>query len=552
MANTPFPTPIGENDGYVYEHPTTGRKYQLSTYRSGVDTANVWSAVSDVKNRTWVGSNDPLEDNPGTNGPVAGDTWWDTQYLELRVLHHPIMGINDSGKEPVPIYGKKQWISCTHPMANMLGEGGADKNQMIGQVMVTSPDPFILEGESIIVNMSIPYYTGFDNFYEDPTDDPVPYDDKRFTVEWTVYPTHNGDIEGLSVDDAKEYENTIELVDPDWPNRAKVRMGKLPDTTTVSQMIKAQCTVTVKEEYNNEFIIMGLDEDGKPEPHTSFGEKTLNNGKRETAEVIVPVAIARQTLNNFVANEDLPDNLSTEMKGEIVEYFYIKNGEFKVPNPPDGGNPTGEVVILSKKNNYSDVQWIGGDLADDDVAGQLPHVGLRWDFGEFSETTIIFDFGEVGSGGTIKQRLEEVDPDIDIDLFEDGNYAPETDMFNFKFKFFEKGFKLNNSGDGPELPKASDFDVEYSSDIQNDYVMEDGSIHCVIILTLNYSTAVVPEEGLFFVATNINGDIVGAATDNITSHGQIYRPATAPSLVDESDDNTITDETTEETPEETP
>ena len=551
MANTPFPTPVGENDGYVYEHPTTGRKYQLSTYTTGRDISNVWSAVSDVKNRTWVGSNDPLEDNPGTNGPVVGDTWWDTQYLELRVLHHPIIGINDSGKEPVPIYGVKNWISSTHPMANMLGEGGADKNQMIGRVAISSPDPFILEGESINVQMTLPQYTGFDNFYEDPTEDTVLYEDKRFTVEWSLNRDHNIDISDLTEVEAQEYENTIELVDPTYPNRAKVRMGKLgPDSE--DQVITARCTVTVKEEYNNEFIIMGLDEDGKPKPHESYGTKGLRNGKRASTEVIVPVGIATQTLESFVNNEGFLNSPSDTVKGDLVKYFYMANGELKVPNP-DVDNPELH-PILSKYDNNGSSEWMDDRLSVDEVAKQLPHVVWTWNFGEFSETKIIFDFGLSGSTSTIGERLSEITQEIDLADFidTDEDYDPSAAISDFKMTFYEHGFRINDSGDGPEIPKASDYSIDFPSVVDPSYSIG-GNNHCVIIVTLNYSTTVVPQQGIYFVAKAGDTFVGDGTAQGITSHGQIIRGDSGPlSLDDVSDEDIIIDDTTEETTEETP
>ena len=118
MSNTPFPDiPLGDNrKGYVHIHPETGRRYQLSERPNlSGSFVNVWSSVTDVKNRTWVSAEDPKKETDlnGLPGPVAGDVWWDTHQLELRVLHQPIIGEKSEGGDKKPIPGEKQWISST-------------------------------------------------------------------------------------------------------------------------------------------------------------------------------------------------------------------------------------------------------------------------------------------------------------------------------------------------------------------------------------------------------------------------------------------------------
>ena len=283
-TNTPFPLPIvNEIEKYVWEQPATGRKYQAKTMAPDPskpqETVIVWSTVSDVKNRTWVSAEDPFED-VGSFGsasePVAGDLWWDTHQLELRVLHHPIVGKKAEGDQ-AEVLGAKQWISSTHPMANSITKDGRDKNHMFGPLYITGDrDAQLMTGEEVEVNLEMPFYTGDDILYtptmrDDIGEDPVAYADKRYTIEWTIVPEYNADVSGMPPDEAEKYKNTYEIDDPNYPNTIKVTVGEIAGKDDV--LVKFACKVTAKEEFNDKFLFMGMNEAGDaPALHYSKGE----------------------------------------------------------------------------------------------------------------------------------------------------------------------------------------------------------------------------------------------------------------------------------------
>jgi hypothetical protein len=541
--NTPFPIPnLSEEEGYVHDHPKTGRKYQLNNFtQPNGNEVHVWSTVSDVTNRTWVSAEDPLQhlqDHGSLNEPNAGDTWWDTHHLELRVLHHPIIGEDNQGKL---LYGKKQWISSTHPMANMLGEGGNDKNQMIGQVLVRLSDPFILEDEKVTATMSIPYYTGPDNFYEDPADDPVPYPDKRFTVEWKVSPQYNVDNpDDYDAATLLEFTNTVEPYD-ESPQKARVNAGKFPGNmgdpnypnAPVVQALTVSCVVTAKEQYNDKFIITGVDSNGKPILHSSSGFSVpLTVESREERTVVIPVTIAKQTREQFVDHEaDLNVSLLPDAdKADEVTYLYMANGEYQVDDvlEPDANGDIPQHTIIEKLNNYGDQAWMPGEIGDPDLNKQIPHIAMGWDPSKFALSTLVFDFGPTATTASSEQRLLEVDPNADPTLFDlSGAYNPSAWLGQYTLRFFTDGYIP--SGNVVTIPDESTL---YTNEITRDYeVVSDydigGAAHSVIKVSLYYSTDEIPAGGLFFAMYDEASNLI------FGTHGHIYRNENKPKIVEE-------------------
>ena len=151
-----FPA-AGLDDLEAHIHETTGDEYVYYKEKHS------WRVLNAAKNRIYTGPNAP--DTPLLSGniagyvPIAGDLWWDTEHMELRVWNQPDP---EDPMDMVPTPGR--WISSTNPHMSPLSP---NKNLVIGKLT-------IVDGASDALTNGIIYETFHYDYEVTRTDSNAP------------------------------------------------------------------------------------------------------------------------------------------------------------------------------------------------------------------------------------------------------------------------------------------------------------------------------------------------------------------------------------------
>ncbi len=164
-----FPA-VGVEDLEPHIHETTGDEYIYYAEKHS------WRVLNAAKNKIFTGPNSPdtplLSGNVAGYVPTAGDLWWDTEHMELRVWNQPDP---EDPLDQVPTPGR--WISSTNPHMSALSP---NKNLVIGKLT-------IVDGASETLTNGI-IYEGFDYDYEvTRTDSNAP--ESSVAYEWKANPS---------------------------------------------------------------------------------------------------------------------------------------------------------------------------------------------------------------------------------------------------------------------------------------------------------------------------------------------------------------------------
>ena len=164
-----FPA-AGVDDLEPHIHETTGDEYVYFKEKHS------WRVLNAAKNKIFTGPNAP--DTPLLSGniagyvPTAGDMWWDTEHMELRVWNQPDP---EDPMDMVPTPGR--WISSTNPHMSPISP---NKNLVIGKLT-------IVDGASETLTNGI-IYEGFGYDYEvTRTDSNAP--ESSVAYEWIANPS---------------------------------------------------------------------------------------------------------------------------------------------------------------------------------------------------------------------------------------------------------------------------------------------------------------------------------------------------------------------------
>lgn len=164
-----FPA-AGVDDQESHIHETTGDEYVYFKDKHS------WRVLNAAKNRIYTGPNAP--DTPLLSGnisgyvPIAGDLWWDTEHMELRVWNQPDP---EDPMDLVPTPGR--WVSSTNPHMSPLSP---NKNLVIGKLT-------IVDGASEALTNGI-IYEGFSYDYEvTRTDSNAP--ESSVAYQWSANPS---------------------------------------------------------------------------------------------------------------------------------------------------------------------------------------------------------------------------------------------------------------------------------------------------------------------------------------------------------------------------
>lgn len=507
MSNTPFPDiPFNDREGYVHIHPETGRKYRLSERADlGGSTVNVWSSVSDVRNRTWVSAEDPktrIEQLGSETEPRAGDIWWDTHQMELRVLHHPVIGEMTEDGDKTPIYGEKQWVSSTHPSANMISLEGADKNNMFGNVIITTDrDGTLVSGEIVKYEAEMPYYTGPDPLYSrekvaNEGDDPVPFPDKRYTLTWSVVPEYNAteaQLNAMTEAEKELHKNKLEIPDEEYENQITVSAGEIASGFGTPLLV-VNCIVKAKPKYNDLFIPQsGTEEDGSPKLHTSVGKSAPNSLiKRQERNVIVNILPATTQLSELIEKDSKSADFNPSDDRE-VRYMITDN----IIEVDDIEGSTAKLTLLNKNSECGDWGVLEADNPDD--LAQMPGPSYITDPSEFSKVNIYFSYGKDGETYDLSKFGSTVSHDVSEYT---GKTAAEL-RDEYTLTFWKKGFSNTTPPANPDDPYTTPYTDNGSGDLV-DYTDESGAIHkCIKLSIVRDATDLM--EGIGYVVTNGSG-----------------------------------------------
>lgn len=502
-VNTPFDVPISiaDPEGYVHFHPTSGRKYQLKQMqvKSGsAETVDVWTAVSDVTNRTFIGAEDPMSGVPGAVEPVRGDLWWDSHQLELRVMHHPIVGQMSSGTQDL-VYGKKQWISSTHPMANSINETGKDKNHMFGPLYINGDrETQLFPGEEFEVELEMPFYTGPDPLFsrskaESGAVDPHPFPDKRYTLDWVVVPEYNGDMTGLDEAASAPYKNTITIPDSDFENQIEVKIGQVLGGIDPSKppTIKIRCTATAKEDFNDLFVYTGDDSNGDPLLFSTVGEsKVFQMAVRQDREIEIPIRFAKVNHAELISNEGANGSLIGDTSA-IVDLAMM-------PAAVESTDPDG--AAFSPLIKYSDLGLLAIDVEDPKSVEQTPAPTFGWNKSTFGAIVVRFDYGIDGTAIDMPTEIsDEYTGMTSIDQSHLAGMTANDLAAKYKIEFFLDGYEQNFNGP-PADPSAlyqQPYTFETTSNI--DVIDINGEDHVVRTVTLYHDINITPgDPGIYW------------------------------------------------------
>ena len=526
--NTPFEIPYVTNEeNYVHLHPITGRKFQLSvktvTNRdsAGVETksqVNVWSAVSDVTNRIWVGSEDPKPDTGSTAGaPRKGDLWWDDHQLELRVLHQPVLGVKAEGGDKKDILGRADWISSTHPMGNSIDLDGSDKNHMFGDIVITGKNEgFLLSGESATFEVEMPFYTGDDGPHtQNMGPDLVPDSDKRYTYEWSVTPSYNlieANMDGMTEEEKLTYKNVIEF-SGDFQNRIEVTAGSIASGAS-SQLITVSCIVQARPGANDKFIVQGVDAEGVPTLHYSRGSSRPQTIiSRGSAAVIVPTVPVTTTYAYFKDMNNITDLYGGDDETPITMMMFptLVNKGYQYEGDTPSWDDETELDFLLKRDDVGIESLL---LDQESGRAQVPHSILTYDKFEYENVVFYFDYGVAGAA-------------FNADVFPDSGYitsnfnppdgitagmTSEDLAENYKIVFYKEGYEQN--GNGP--PTQDELDNLYGDEDKYTYntneevtslPFNDGLLHIVRKVTISYTTSNTPAS-IYYAVKDKDDNII--------------------------------------------
>ena len=377
---------------------------------------DVWDTISDRKTTTYIGAEDPTKDDRDSSDAMqkfhAGDMWWDTADLELRVLHQPKLGTTTSAGEEIDVFGRKAWVSSTHPTAYMLGDNvGSNKNQNLGNCYLTGGfQEYLYSGDTLSAELSMPFYTGDDTLDSDVADV-----DKRYTVTYRAIPTHNGDgehiaslralIEGGDPDAEAElatYENIV-VVDPDNFGLVDVTIGQIAPTNGVEKphVLLIEATVEVKTAYIDEFITNTSDGVISAPQAVAQLVPIKMVYPRVNLPVSVPVKIEPRTFGEILADDGLiessapgssgieyPDTID---KDDVMDWVVFPDVVEALPEGSDD-NPENYIEIYGHINNTGLGPEGGLEESDAPMWNQIPYNSTFVDTNRFGLIKLRFEY----------------------------------------------------------------------------------------------------------------------------------------------------------------
>lgn len=203
----------------VYAHDITGAPYVYD------DTKNSWMTLASLGAQVYSGTQ-----NPELNGVTLqdGDLWWDSNLLELRVFHKPLV----PGETVIG-----RWVSSTNPE---MSPQDADRNRYIGTVVLDAPQYDVYE--DLETNWEAKLVGGTLKTADDMD---------MIEVEWTVSPP--------SVPTTDENGNFVDvdviIYNPNSLNTNIVWPKGTYFFENGSQIgFNVFCRVTAKPEFEDEFI----------------------------------------------------------------------------------------------------------------------------------------------------------------------------------------------------------------------------------------------------------------------------------------------------------
>ena len=447
---------------------------------------DVWDTISDRKTTTYIGAEDPTKNDRDSSDAMqkfhAGDMWWDTADLELRVLHHPKLGTTTSAGEDIEVFGRKAWVSSTHPTAYMLGDNvGSNKNQNLGNCYLTGEfQEYLYSGDKLSAELSMPFYTG-----DDTLDSDVPDVDKRYTVTYRAIPTHNGDGEFIASlradiennvvgaeDELAKYENIV-VADPDNFGLVDMTIGQIAPTNGVEKphVLRLEATVEVKTAYIDEFITNTSDGviSAPQAVATLVPIKTVY--PRVNLPVSIPVKIEQRTFGEILAEDGLvagvpgvpgieyPDTIN---ENDPMDWVVFPN---VVEALPEGSvdDDDNYIEIYGRINNTGLGPEGGLEDSDSLMWNQIPYNSTYVDTNRFGLVKLMFEYES-------KAALEEN-----------------------TLEFYLKGYRQNVLGNS--VPDEENEDVY---DILKSTIEHDTStgVHYVS-LEVNYED--LPDDGRYYM-----------------------------------------------------
>lgn len=492
MANTPFDLDTQFlDDGYIYTNPTTGKKYVLNkrfpSYPYDTQEVDVWTPLTDVVNRTFVGPSDPTSEiDPPL--PKNGDLWWDNHQLELRVWHQPKIGNAKTGEL---ISGTGTWISSTHPMADMVTLDGNDKNHTFGNpVLFGEFGNSVFAGKYIDFEVAMPGYTGPDGPPKDTKNPPPDYiddpDERRFGYFWEVVPQYNAPtefIDSLQTEAEKaKYENVLvpvgrEDIDETLDHyRVRVKTGEIHTDldgdvpNPFQRTINVKCKLEVKPEFNDKFLTMK--KDGEVVLHNVYAisapQVVIGN---EQAEGFIPIVPKTKSIGDIFSDSIVKapstykDSVyETDGANSLVELFDIVDVIQDKLIDPDG-DPTDQDNIvpgwsITRKAETGRFSVVDGA----DEINQVPHLVLEYELDSYNELTVNFVYGI--SNEDYEHHIAN-NPEFDPKALPPAGVTdttPTSDLaYDFGIKFFREGFTTVDAG---EMPTGQDLIDLYKDEIE--------------------------------------------------------------------------------------
>jgi len=502
------------------DNEVTGRTYQrrvrTTTGPDGTEVEyDVWEVLSEPKNRTFIGPEDPMsqidvdKDNyTELRKFKAGDLWWDTSDMELRVLHSPKLGEYKNTE----IFGRKAWVSSTHPTAYMLGDNvGSNKNQVLGATFLNTSGAYneiTYENDKIEFELTMPYYTG-----DDGSDSDVADADKRYTHSYQCIPSHNGDpvyIQQLkesadngnaeAIRDLQKYENLIQ-VDNENSSIMKVSFGEIAvdpngNGNKVTQTVYVEATTKVKTAYIDYFVANTAD--GVVTAPQEIGSKVIKVYPKIIIDSDIDIELRQMTLEEILAADGIvvPDNQYPDDRGPDTPQLYFKFPDEVKGNLPDEVDEDGNIVKPGDEITvFQHIRYTGlGDELDLGAGGsgweQIPYNTTYVNLNRLGMVNLHFIYGKEGEMVTLP----------------DASTLPVTEFRKkYRLEFYEEGYVQQISGDFLPTPDELDGIYQTPATVTNfDRVEEDGSTTIGVKLTLNYQDK--PADGRFYMIVKDDSD----------------------------------------------
>ena len=309
-----FPA-AGVEDLEPHIHETTGDEYVY--YKD----KHSWRVLNAAKNRIYTGPNAP--DTPLINGnvagyvPVAGDLWWDTEHLELRVWNQPDP---EDPMDMVPTPGR--WISSTNPHMSPLSP---NKNLVIGKLT-------IVDGASDALTNGI-IYEGFDYDYEvTRTDSNAP--ESSVAYQWSSNPS---EIDG-------------EDVVFSHPTALKTRVTVPPlrrdaDGNPIQESIRIRCTVRATKDIEK-FI--------EPSKYADTGIMAIRPVPTASDPIDGNVTVELKSANEIFGAGEL-DKIYQVYEIDTGDKFSFIGYDNTVNNYPPGALTYGVWEVLTSYSNETTV-----------------------------------------------------------------------------------------------------------------------------------------------------------------------------------------------------